>query len=61
MIFEVAVGSGCCCKVLLYFLCSGDFVVDMVSVLGDSEIDNASVVDYCIAMVIVLWIHSENL
>ena len=60
MIVEVAVGSGCCCRVLLSVLCSGDCVVDRVSVLGDSEIDDAGVVDDCIAMVIVLWIQSEN-
>ena len=37
-------------------LCSGDYVVDRVSILGDSEIDDAG----CIAMVIVLWIQYEN-
>lgn len=40
--------------------CFGDCVVDMVSVLGDSEIDNVGVVDDCIAMVIVSWIQYEN-
>ena len=37
-----------------------DCVVDRVSVLGDSEIDDAGVVDDCIAMVIVLWIQYET-
>ena len=32
MIFEVAVGSDCYCRVLLSSLCSGDCVVDRVSV-----------------------------
>ena len=32
MIFEVAVGSGYCCRVLLSIQCSGDYVVDKVSV-----------------------------
>ena len=48
MIFEYGVGSGCYCRVML----SGDCVVDRVSVLGDSEIDDSG----CIAMMIVLWI-----
>ena len=60
MIFEVAVGSSCCCRVMLFVLCSGDYVVDRVSVLGDSEIDDAGVVYDFIAMVIVLWIQYEN-
>jgi len=33
MIFEVAVGSGYCCKVQLSVLCSGDCVVDRVLVI----------------------------
>jgi len=33
MIFEVAVGFGYCFKVLLFVLCSGDYVVDMVLVV----------------------------
>jgi len=56
MIFEDGVGSGCCYRVMFYFLCSGDCVVDRALVLGDSEIDDAG----CIAMVIVLWIQSKN-
>ena len=48
MIIEVAVGSGYCCRVLLFVLCSGF----SVSVLGDSESDDAGVVDGCFAVVI---------
>jgi len=46
-------------------MCSGDCVVDRVfrdSVLGDLEINDASIVDDCIAVMIVLylWIQYEN-
>ena len=39
MIFEVAVGSGYCCRVLLSVLCFGF----SGSVLVDSEIDDAGI------------------
>ena len=39
MIFEVAVGSGYCCRVLLSILCSGF----SGSVLGDSKIDDEGI------------------
>ncbi len=43
MMFEVAVGSGCYCRVLLSALCSGDCVVAGFQCFSDSEIDDASI------------------
>ena len=51
MIFEVAVGSDCYCRVLLSVLCSTD-CVSVFQVLGDLEIDDANIVDGCISMMV---------